>query len=237
MERLPFAGGTEVERQSVIADELARRGFDAVHVPAIERALMAALETPLDPTGLRLQTLDPTECVRELEFSLPVRDLGGGLLSAQALQRCLAAHAGASEDWGSAYAEAVGRLDFAAFEGFLRGFLDLVVYKDERLFVVDYKSNHLGSHYGDYERARLGVVMESHHYLLQGLLYAVAAHRYAKARIAGYRYATHFGGVSYLFLRGALPTAPASGAGVYFFRPSEELIDDLSRLLGEEAPS
>lgn len=240
LERLPFAGGTEETRRSVIAGELVRRGFDALHGPTLERSLGAALKVPLDPSGVTLEDLAPGDCVRELEFSLPVRSpSGAGLLSAQALERCLAQEARApggeaSEVGGLAYAESVGRLDFASFEGFLRGFLDLVVWKGGRLFVVDYKSNHLGSRYADYERSRLGVVMESHHYLLQGLLYAVAAHRYAASRIQGYRYDTHFGGISYLFLRGVSPDAPGLGSGVYFFRPRQELMDDLSRLFGEE---
>jgi len=77
--------------------------------------------------------------------------------------------------------------------------------------------------------------MESHHYLLQGLLYAVATHQYAKTRIQGYRYEEHFGGVSYLFLRGVAPDEPTGETGVYFFRPGAELIEGLSRLLSGEA--
>lgn len=244
LERLPFAGGSEQARQSVISSELLRRGFDQEHAATLERSLGAALEAPLTPTSICLSQLQPSECSRELEFSLPVRRRAAeGLLSAETIERCLTAHARAHLDLATGaflskeYVRALGRLDFPAFSGFLRGFLDLVVWKDGQIFVVDYKSNHLGSRYADYEKVHLHTAMESHHYLLQGLLYAVAVHRYAGTRIPDYRYASHFGGVSYLFLRGVPPEEPARGSGVYFFRPSEEMVEELSLAFGRQEAS
>jgi len=241
LEHLPFAGSSEETRQRVIADGLFRRGFDAVHVPVVERCVEAVLRAPLTPAGVRLIDLDPSECSRELEFSLPVRRTERELLSAAALEACLARHASPGSPDATFlardYALGVGHLEFPEFSGFLRGYLDLVVWKQEQMFVVDYKSNHLGSHYADYAPPRLRSAMESHHYLLQGLLYAVATHRYAAARIAGYSYERHFGGVSYVFLRGVSPEVPESGTGVYFFKPSQELVHALSQLFSaKETP-
>ena len=250
LERLPFAGGTDPARQSILESELGRRGFDAAHAPVLQRCLGAALEVPLTPSGVRLLDLEPKDCARELEFSLPVRQRGKHaageathLLSATAIEQCLSKHAserlGDSEQafLSRAYVRSLGQLDFPAFEGFLRGFLDLVFFKQGQFFVVDYKSNYLGGRYVDYERSRLQLAMDSQHYLLQGLLYAVATHRYARSRLPSYRYEEHFGGISYLFLRGVPPEDPSRGQGVYFFRPSEALIVDLSLALGREEAS
>ena len=246
LERFPFAGGSPDARQDIVQVELGRRGFDSVHAPNLGRCLGAALEVPLTPSGICLGDLDVQDCARELEFSLPVcgqtqdGPSASRLLSAEAMGRALEPHASESLDHGAqdflprSYVERVTGLDFADFEGFLRGFLDLVFYKGGQFFVLDYKSNHLGSRYADYERPKLQTVMESHHYLLQALLYSVATHRYARARLPGYRYSAHFGGVSYLFLRGVDPEQPHSKRGVYFFRPSESLIEDLSRALAGE---
>jgi len=242
LERMPFARPAPGETASpearlrLIESELSRRGFDAAFAPVLDRCLGAALEVPLSPSGARLGQLGPRDCARELEFSLPVRQKSSGaeLLSARAIQRELAARAEPSF-LSPEYVRAVGQLDFPAFEGFLRGFLDLVFFEQGKIFVLDYKSNHLGGRYADYTRAHLQAAMESHHYLLQGLLYAVATHQYAKTRIQGYRYEEHFGGVSYLFLRGVAPDEPTGETGVYFFRPGAELIEGLSRLLSGEA--
>jgi exodeoxyribonuclease V beta subunit len=54
-------------------------------------------------------------------------------------------------------------------------------------------------------------------------------HRYLETRLADYDYATHFGGVYYLFLRGMKPENGAT-TGVYFDRPDFKQIDSLDRL-------
>ena len=243
LERFPFSGGSADERQAIVQGELGRRGFDLSLGPNLGRCLGAALEVRLTPSGICLGDLEAKDCARELEFSLPVRASGADgqasprLFSAAAIQRAFDLHARSSLDHDAFdflsrdYVSSIAELDFAAFEGFLRGFLDLVFFKRGQFFVVDYKSNHLGSRYGDYQRPSLQGAMESHHYLLQALLYVVATHRYAQARLPGYRYGEHFGGVSYLFLRGVSPAEPRSSAGVYFFRPDAEVIEDLSRAL------
>lgn len=125
------------------------------------------------------------------------------------------------------YLDAVARLDFEAWSGFLRGFIDLVYEHEGRIYALDYKSNHLGDNYNDYHEGALLRSMEEHHYLLQALIYCVALHRYARARIPDYRYEDHFGGMHYLFLRGI---SPSRSTGIYWMRPSERQVVALDRL-------
>jgi exodeoxyribonuclease V beta subunit len=68
------------------------------------------------------------------------------------------------------------------------------------------------------------------HYYLQYHLYAIAVHRYLARRVSDYDYQRHFGGVFYLFLRGMTP-ASGPGFGVFFEKPPERRIEELSMLL------
>ena len=71
--------------------------------------------------------------------------------------------------------------------------------------------------------------MSAKYYQLQYLLYTVALHQYLALRLPSYDYERHFGGVLYLFIRGIDPSRPE--LGVYRDRPSQALIEQLSRAL------
>lgn len=170
--------------------------------------IQRALTTPLPEFALK--DIPSARQLRELEFLLPVRCLNAGLFN-----RLLT-----GQSW-------FRPLDFPQVRGFLQGFIDLVVEHQGRFYVIDYKSNELD----DYRPQTLVAAMRDHDYGLQALLYALAVHRYLKLRLPGYRYATHFGGVRYLFLRGMDGQTP--GSGVFGFWPKEAWIDQLERVLDD----
>ncbi|MDO9649029.1 exodeoxyribonuclease V subunit beta [Glaesserella parasuis] len=115
-------------------------------------------------------------------------------------------------------------------EGFVRGFVDCIAQIDGKFYVIDYKSNFLGYLPQDYQAEKLAKTMGQFRYDLQYLLYTLAVHRYLSARLGeNYNYEQHFGGVAYLFLRG-MNGEPNSG--VYFDKPSQELIEEIDRLFG-----
>ena len=120
-------------------------------------------------------------------------------------------------------------LDFSRLRGFLTGFIDLTFVHDERWYIVDYKSNHLGSKLGDYGEANISEAMMSHHYILQYHVYTVALHRYLQARMPGYDYDQHFGGAYYLFIKGMKESLGPEN-GIFRDRPPRELIEKLSSL-------
>ena len=66
-------------------------------------------------------------------------------------------------------------------------------------------------------------------YTLQYLVYTLAVHRFLGQRVVGYDYDRHFGGVYYLFLRGMDPAR--AGNGVFFDRPSRQLVEAVNALL------
>ena len=109
----------------------------------------------------------------------------------------------------------------------MKGFIDLVFESGGRFYLVDWKSNHLGTRPEDYDAGALAAVMREDLYVLQYHLYAVALHEYLKGRVPGYDYDRHFGGAFYVFLRGVDP-ARSPGCGIYRDRPARRLIETLA---------
>lgn len=208
-----------------------------------------------------LRELSPAARVPEMEFAFPVglarpwapihrtAEKKQHFASAQpprrltpeCLARALGATSRATERLGTScpvtqipdsYLTRVSQLEFSAFSGFLRGFIDLVYEHQGRIYALDYKSNHLGDYYDDYHPDALAAAMEGHHYVLQALLYCVAVHRYARSRIPDYQYQRHFGGMHYLFVRGL---HPERRTGIYWMRPSLESVEALDRLFDDPA--
>jgi len=124
-------------------------------------------------------------------------------------------------------------LDFREVKGMLMGFIDMVFEHDGRYYLLDWKSNHLGNSIEEYRQDSLKRAMEENLYALQYLLYTVALNRYLSMRVRDYSYASHFGGVFYLFLRG-VSSRKGDRSGIFFDRPSEELIDALTGMLIEQ---
>ncbi|WP_350609466.1 hypothetical protein, partial [Pseudoalteromonas sp. 41-MNA-CIBAN-0057] len=78
------------------------------------------------------------------------------------------------------------KLEFAHVKGLLKGFIDLIFCYQGKYYILDYKSNYLGSIPADYEPEQLEQAMTSHQYHLQYLIYTVALHRLLKQRIPDY---------------------------------------------------
>jgi exodeoxyribonuclease V beta subunit len=183
----------------------------------IQNMLHDLLRTEL-VDGLRLDAVPPARRLTELAFNLPARRLGAGALNA-ALE---------------ALGYVVGRLSFPQLEGYLNGYIDLVVEHRGRYYLIDWKSNHLGNEQADYAPSSLAAAMAQHGYHLQALLYAVALQRYLAHRLPGYRHETHFGGVLYLFIRGVRPhwrRDEGTPMGVHFDRPGADVLARLEALL------
>ncbi len=225
--------------EPLVARELAHFAVDKVHAAPLTSALQAVLRTPLDATGLRLEELAQHRRLPELAFVFPV--VGGYQQDPETRRATAFTHRGllhtfrsfgprALESWLQRF-ESVA---FSSVRGFLSGSMDLAFQSphDQRWYVVDWKSNHLGRSARDYGQRQLREAMDHHHYHLQYHLYCVALVRYLKSRIPGFSTERDLGGAFYLFLRGMHPDH-APGTGVYFDRPSPSLIEELDRQLSQ----
>jgi exodeoxyribonuclease V beta subunit len=228
-EHLDFRERERGEVEKIVTRHLDAHGFDTQWTRAITDMVEAVLATPLDESGtLRLANVARSRRLDELEFYYPIR-----ALSDDGVREVLLAWAFPDE-----VRQRIGSLTFSTTRGYMRGFIDLVFEQEGRYYLADYKSNWLGVTAEAYGRPELMKAMARETYHLQYLVYCVALHRYLGARLAGYRYDTHFGGVHYLFLRGM---RPENGCryGVYSDRPAEGLIralDDYLRSGARQAP-
>ena len=112
------------------------------------------------------------------------------------------------------------------------GFMDMVFEQGGRYYLLDWKSNHLGKTLDDYGQDGMTQAMQKNLYPLQYLLYTVALNRYLSLKVKNYTYSKHFGGVIYVFLRGA---SREHGESRGFFRdlPAEGLVEALTHILIE----
>jgi exodeoxyribonuclease V beta subunit len=106
------------------------------------------------------------------------------------------------------------RPEARAGSDYLTGSIDLVIRRDSRFFLVDWKTNYLDAYTPD----ALDAAMNDMGYHDQYRIYAQALERWLKSRLGkSFRFEKQFGGVYYLFLRGL--TGSDETAGV-FFRPT-----------------
>ena len=101
--------------------------------------------------------------------------------------------------------------------GFIHGFIDMIVWIQKKIYIVDWKSNYIDR---GYDRDQLEQNILEMHYDLQISIYTAAVLRWMKRVIPDYSYDRHFGGILYLYLRGMNSEVP--GSGIYFVRPDDE---------------
>jgi exodeoxyribonuclease V beta subunit len=227
-ESLDFASPSESALNELIEQGLDRHGFDRCWQPCITEMALNVLSVPLSSPGgsFTLRNLKPSAWSTELEFFFPLKRLASTGL-AEVLIRHKAVPGGVD------LASVASSLDFTPVKGMLLGFMDMVFEAEGRYWLLDWKSNHLGNSVDEYREGSLRRAMTENLYPLQYLLYTVALDRYLSLRVPGYSYATHFGGVIYVFLRGV---SACNGEQTGFFRdlPPEGLIRELSAILIEQ---
>ncbi|MEA2119951.1 exodeoxyribonuclease V subunit beta [Halovibrio sp. HP20-50] len=117
-------------------------------------------------------------------------------------------------------------LDADTLNGMLKGFIDLAFEHGGRFYVLDWKSNYLGSDDSAYTTEALRNAMLEKRYDLQAALYLLALHRLLKARLPDYDPHQHLGGSMTVFLRGSRTTA----RGVHAVPAPVALIEALDAL-------
>lgn len=215
---------------------MGQEGFDIIERDYFDTALARRVERAgwshrLDDTAAWLRVIAGTPlpvlhaplcriatALPEMEFWFPSERLSSG-----ALDRLCRAH----------LLDGMPRpsLPERQLHGMLKGFTDLVFEHENRYWVMDYKSNALGTGDAAYHRQALAVGMAEHRYDIQGAIYMLALHRLLRSRLgAAYDPAQHLGGAIFLFLRGI---AHPHTHGCYLLAPDAALLDGLDQLLNE----
>jgi exodeoxyribonuclease V beta subunit len=185
------------------------------HTADVIELLTAVVASPL-PVSTTPVTLAQLSCtVPEMEFWMPADGLAPTEIDQLCTQHVL-----------PGLQRSV--LSGAALRGLLKGVMDLVFEHEGRYWVLDYKSNRLGTDDAAYTPAAMDEAIVTHRYDVQAVLYLLALHRQLQARLgAAYRPQEQLGGAVYLFLRG---TAGAAH-GCATITPPWEVLAALERRL------
>ncbi|HEY8585285.1 MAG TPA: exodeoxyribonuclease V subunit beta [Rhodanobacter sp.] len=213
-----FAATAKVPQalQQLIARGCQRRGWKDF-VPTLSAWLPTFLRTPLAlPDGSRASLADADDYRAELEFWFEARHV-----DTMALDRLVTAQTLAGRPRPALLADRIN--------GMLKGFIDLVIEHAGRFYVVDYKSNWLGVDSLAYTVEAMDASVRHSRYDLQYAIYTLALHRHLRARLPGYDYEQHVGGVLYLYLRGV----DGEGHGVHHERLPLDLIQAMDELFAE----
>jgi exodeoxyribonuclease V beta subunit len=110
-------------------------------------------------------------------------------------------------------------------KGLLTGLIDLFFEHDGKYYILDWKSNFLGDSLEHYAKGDImKKALNEGNYHLQYLIYSMAVKNYLEARLENFDYDKHFGGVIYIYLRGA---RKGTEHGIYTNRPTLEQVEAL----------
>lgn len=176
-------------------------------------------------TGHRVCDLVRKKCLPEVRFAMRGRYHPGKL---KALKAAF------GEEFGVDSPLADLKLKYLNLDGILTGVVDLAYEHEGRFYILDWKTNHLGTEPGDYDQAGLDHGIAAHSYQIQFSLYTAALDLYLKQVYGkGWEYDPaeakpgqfSFGGVQYVFLR-AFGLKP-DGLGCYYHFPRKCFIEKL----------
>jgi exodeoxyribonuclease V beta subunit len=218
-EETPSELDSLVLMEQIICGVMSEVGLSDRWLPVLISMLSHTIYSIMPPLSCALADILPASRLSEMEFTFPLNAFSAGSF------RSVLRHA----DYGlpAIFYDAMDQWSFRDISGFMRGYIDLIVEVDEKYFVIDYKTNYLGDSMESYNDSAMSAAIAQHHYYVQYVLYCVAVHRHLRQRMVGYNYNLHFGGVLYLFVRGL---GGAGEHGIYFYRPSWDLICALDQL-------
>jgi exodeoxyribonuclease V beta subunit len=224
-ENLDFAEQDKTVIEHLVAEKLIEFGFEADWQETLCKMIRNVISTPLDDShdNFPFSRIQNNQRLNELEFYFPLKSISPKKLKDIFSNHTITKFSENFPDW-------IGRLNFAPTRGFMKGFIDMVFQFENRFYIVDWKSNYLGSRIENYDQKSLQFDMAANFYFLQYHVYSVALNAYLKLRQPNYDYDKHFGGVFYIFLRG-VDEEKGSDYGIFRDKPAAELIENLSREL------
>lgn len=204
--------------------EETREEFIDLTLKMVEHVLNTKLDRQTAP-AFSLKDIPTADRLSELKFNYAFRHS----VNMEEVRRAVGQYA--ADTFGT---DRIGIRKIALAGGYLNGAVDLLFRKNGKLYIADWKSNRISGKAEGFDQDGLAGEIARHTYYFQYLIYTVAAMKYLslhlKEEITREVYEQYFGGVYYFFLRGIDRNMP--GRGVFFDRPSYELIHELDQLIG-----
>ncbi len=203
---LSFEQWSALEQARKRAETIARgHSFSEIYIPQALKLAYAALRTPVSVQSREGKSIlempggfasGKRHCA-EMSFVYPIPETFHPLLGQSGTRL-----------------ENVDRLPFEALRGYLQGLIDLVFEKDEKIYMLDWKSDHLPS----YEQEILDAHIDNN-YKLQAQVYALAVTRLLGIKTEK-EYERSFGGILYVFIRGIQSSCTGHNSkGIWYSRP------------------
>jgi exodeoxyribonuclease V beta subunit len=224
-EHLDYMKLLSSELKDLVVKKLQEYGFDKNWKTILCDTISHTLTVPLQPgkQDLFLASLKRDDRINEMEFYFPLNPINPkSLLTLFRNQQRF--------DKLAAFPNQLEKLVFAPASGFMKGYIDLIFKKHDKFYLVDWKTNHLGSTLEDYNQDKLHQTMIENFYILQYHLYSLALCQYLKLRQPDFRYVNDFGGVFYIFIRGVNKTRGPE-FGIFYDLPDSDLMHDLGKAL------
>ncbi len=181
--------------------------------------LEAFVQQKWQQAGFSLSELAAGSIAVELEFFLEIHQV-----NSQQLDQLISSH--------TLPAGQAPKARQLQLNGLLKGFIDLVVEHQGRYYIIDWKSNYLGSDDSAYDQHGMQQAIIEYRYDVQYMLYILALHRHLRDRLPDYDYARHMGGAIYCFLRG---WQNPDSQGLFYDCPPQNLIEQLDQLFSQGA--
>jgi exodeoxyribonuclease V beta subunit len=176
-----------------------------------------------DPSQSKLGSVTNDQRMAEVRFSLACELNASELHS---LRKILAEDHADNE----VLKEKVGELTKDQVDGLLIGSIDLVYHTGGKFYVIDWKSNRIGSSASSYDLDSMSKEIFKHKYHLQYTLYAAVLHQHmTNIGYPGWNYETSFGGCHYLFMRAF--GCDDQGTGDFFHKPKLKTIEAVLELI------
>ncbi|MGD9334025.1 MAG: exodeoxyribonuclease V subunit beta, partial [Desulfobacterales bacterium] len=188
-EHLDFTASDYGYKEALVTNTLTAYGFDPEWRDAVCDMITKVLTIPLEirTESLTLSSIQCKDRINEMEFYYPLNPF-----TPQQLEKIFSDH-GTLQFPGN-FPDRIGKLTFPFAKGFMKGYIDMVFHKKGRYYLVDWKSNLLGTRVENYSKDVLNMVMSNDFYILQYHLYALALYQYLWVRLPGFDYEKDFGG-------------------------------------------
>lgn len=211
LENIDFQNVDSEQTDVVIEKSLRKFGFERKWFEVVRQNVIDVINCRLDGSGISLAMISKASRINEMEFLLSHQSITHGQLNF-VLNKY------------EKYNRIDRPLEFGEVEGFFKGFIDLTFEHNGKYYIVDYKTNHLGSDYSLYNNEALQQSIIDHDYDLQYIIYSAALHKYLAQTMQNYSYETHFGGVYYLYLRGINGDGIS---GIYYDMPPLTVLEEI----------
>lgn len=201
--------------ENKLIEMMSRYQIDTNFKDTISENLKTVFEKNLKE-GISLKDINSDKMLKELEFIFSYKKLKTFMENLKNIYMA---------NNKKTFCKLIDKIHFKnSFENsYLKGYIDLFFYHNNKYYILDWKTNYLGNSIKDYSEETLQKTICSSFYFLQYTIYTFGAVRFLKSRIRDFS-PEQFGGVFYIFLRGI---NKENNAGIYFDNFNDESIGEM----------